>query len=260
MTAEWNFNGHDLNVADTYRTYAVSGVDDLPPKRGGNITIPLQPGTLWAPKYQDERVVSLTTAIIGTDYADTQGNIDDLKGYLFSGTQALLLHTRPDSVVLQAYAEVTQPINLVWNGPKLALANIDFVLSEPVWRSPSKTSTTATIDASPKTFNVTNAGTAQERKAIITLTQPLANPTVITNTTNGTAITLAVALSGSDVVVVDCGLFTCTKSTLNDYLQYLTHSGDPTFLVLEPGVNAMSVTSSTHTTGTVNFQFYPPSL
>jgi phage-related protein len=261
MTAEWVYNGHDLNTSGTYRTYAVSGVDALPPKRGGNVLIPLQPGTLWVPKFHDEHIVTLAHDVQGTSYANTQSNIDTLKGYLFSATNALLVHNRPDAVVLQGYAEITQLTDFIWNGPKLAIATADYVLNDPYWRSPTKTSTTVTINASPKTFNVTNAGTAQERKCIITLTQPHATPIVITNTTNGVSVTLSKTLSGSDVVVIDCGLFTCTKTALNDYLQYLTHFGDPSFMVLEPGVNAFSVTSGgSPSTGTILFESYAPSL
>ena len=138
MTAEWNFDGHDLNVDGIYKTWALSGVDDIPGRRGANVIIPFADGTTYVEKFKNERTVVLATVIFGADYAAIQGNIDTLLSYFEIGIQGLLIHTRLDSVVLQGYAEVKTPINLAWSSskPGFAKAAVTFTMSDPNWHTP----------------------------------------------------------------------------------------------------------------------------
>lgn len=260
MTAEWVFNSHDLTTDGDYRTTLLDGADDLPDVRGEDITIPFQHGQTWVEKYFDARVVTMSINIIGTDATDKKTNLDTLLGILGYRQHGLLVRTLPDNSTLQAYAEVVKRLGVVHHGPYLALATVEFRLADPFFRGTSLTTVTTTIDATPKTFTVTNPGSAPETKALITLTGPLSHPT-ITNTTNGAAVQYDDTLATSgDIVVLDCDKLTAVLGGSTNVIDKVIHTGAPQFMTLAAGNNAMSVTDGTHTTGTIQFDFYAPSF
>jgi hypothetical protein len=113
-----------------------------------------------------------------------------------------------------------------------------------------------TINLATTTFTTTNPGTAEVQTALITLTAPLSSPT-ITNTTNGVSFQYNAALATGSVVI-NCLTMTAVLNGVTNVIGSIIHTGDPCFMTLQAGANAMSVTDGTHTTGTVEFDFYAP--
>jgi hypothetical protein len=252
----WTFGGSRL---DTFG--AVTLLDaylDLPPKRGDNILIPLSHGAKWVPKFFDQRVVSFGMEIIGKTIPDLESKMDSLKALLGIRTQGVLLN---EATSRQALAEVVEVLGLGRNpDPLVAKIVIDFLLADPFFRDLAKTTKLFTIDASPKTFTVVHPGSAEECNSIITLTGPLDHP-VITNTTNGVVLQYDDILAAAgNTVTIDCANFTAIDETTANVVGKIVHTGAPAFMVLVPGDNDFSVVDGSATTGTIQFDFYPPYL
>jgi Phage tail protein len=256
----WEFGGTNLDTAGDWQTTVIEGVGDLPDVRGDNIVIPFANGSTHVRKFFDERIVTIGIAVQGSSLSDTQSNLDTLLAKFANRTRQLLKHTMPDASIRQAYAEVRSRVNTAWKGPKLALMTVEFTLADPFMRSDTKSSTTKTINANPTAWTLNNPGTAEERLAIITLTGPLSHP-AITNSTNGAVLQYDdVLAANTDIVTIDCGLFTAVDETAAIVLDKIIHTNSPSFFVLDPGNNVLSIADGTHTTGTVKIEFYPPYL
>ena len=254
----WSFRSSELTVAGDYTTTEVAGFD-LPPTRGENIMIPLQAGRVHVEKFFDERILTLGIVIVGTDQTDLETNIDTLVALFGNRTRGYLVRTLPDASTRQALAEVVGKMNLTYHGPTMARATVDFLLAEPFFRSPNLENPEETIDETPHIYILNNPGTAEERKAIITLTGPLSHPT-ITNNDNGISLQYNDVISGGHYVEIDCEKFTTLYDGSTNVISKIVHTGDAAFMVLSAGDNNLSVVDGTHTTGTVMFEFYPPYL
>jgi hypothetical protein len=254
----WSFNGSELTVAGDYTSVEISGVD-LPPVRGSNVTIPFQTGKVHVRKYFDQRVVSLGIVIVGSSRADLQTNIETLRALFGSRTRGYLVQTMPDASLRRAYAEVLKSISLSYRSDRVARAVVEFTIAEGLFRSSTQYAPAATtIDASPHAMTIVNSGNTEERNAIITLTGPLEDP-VITNSTNGVVLTYGAHIANEVIVVINCGAFTALTGA-TDEIEHVMHSGDPAFMVFNPGSNTLAVTVNNPSTGTIAVTFYPPFL
>ena len=109
----------------------------------------------------------------------------------------------------------------------------------------------------PATLNLTNIGTATAEKLTLDFLGPILNPTV-TNTTNGTSVTINENGSGYKHLIVDTGAYTAINDG-NSVIGSLTHSGAAPFLTLNPGLNVLQVSGGSCTGSTlVTVSFAPP--
>jgi hypothetical protein len=125
------------------------------------------------------------------------------------------------------------------------------------------------INLSPTYYPIVNPGTAEECKAIITLTGPLQNLKIINLTASnyyGGVFTGYVwvgymgAITAGHHVTINCANFTAVDETGANKVGNVVHSGAPSFLVLLPGNNSMRAEDDIATTGLVTIEFYPPYL
>ena len=225
---------------------------DMPGKRGNDIEIPMQDGETFAPKYYSPKIMTFGMEITADNICDLDEKLDNLKALLGGRVQKYLSNTMFPGGERRALAEVTTPLGVTRDtDPLAARIVIVFKMTDPFMRSPVATS----VSFSGAAYTLNNPGTADERRAIITLTGPLTAPT-ITNTTNGIAMQYNANLAGAgNVVVIDCGFYTTTPAAA---VGNIIHTGDPAFMVLEPGDNDLTLTGGGG--GTVKFDFYAPFL
>ena len=252
----WGFGGTWFNLAGATNVTDISSALDLPPVKGSNADIPMREGKYALIKDFDQRMVTLGMALQGTSIRDFETKLDALKLLFGKRTRQYLQRTLEDSSVRRALAEVNK-FDVKLTSPISAKMTVDFVLAEIFFRSTIQTSDTQVISASPTLYNLTNAGNAAERAAIVTFIGTLDYPK-LTNLTNGVYVGFNGAIANLVEVVVDCGAFTCKQGTTN-YLNKLVHAGDAYFFKLEPGVNSLKVETNT-LGGSVRIQFYPPWL
>lgn len=260
MALIWSFGG---TLLSTYgRVTLINDYLDLPERRGENMTLPYRDGVRFVPKFYNERIMTFGLAVMTENALDLETTMDSLRASLALRTQQILSYTREDASTRTALASVNSRMLVERHGSRNALMVIEFELTEPFFRLDTLSTTTITIDGSPKTGTVANAGTVEERNPTITLTGPLTNP-VITNTTNGVSLTYTGAISAGDTVIIAqdaSGQYTAAHSVSGNVIGNVTHAGDTALMVLAIGNNSMSITSSVATTGTVKFEFYPPYL
>lgn len=254
----WSFGGTTLV---TYgKVTLIDDYLDLPQRRGNNQLIPFRHGTVYVPKYYDERRMVFGMAIQAATAAALETALDNLRAKLAPLTQQVLAQTMEDTTVRNAYAAVERPLEVSRKSPTLALCTIEFVLANPIFRlSTLITDNTTTINANPKAMTVTNPGTIQERDPILTLTGPLSN-TVITNSTNGCVLTYTGTIASPRVVTIQTvnGEYVATNDLGANVIGNVSHSGSAALMVFEVGANTLSIADDTHTTGTVKASFYAP--
>lgn len=258
---QWWFDGVNLDQIFGENRWSIenlSGAEDMAAVRGENPEVPLREGRTHVTKYYEQRTISLGMNIAGKVPIDFQSRLDVLKLLFGSRTQKVLKRQMADGTFRQANAEVTGTIGFdQLRGDHSGRFVVDFLLADPFMRSDVATAPAATtIDASPKTFTITNPGTAEDRSMIISLTGPLTNPRV-DNLTNGTWVSFTGVASAGQVLVINVANFTAIK-VADNVLDNILHAGDSYFFVLIPGDNSISVTSDVTTTGTVGFSFNAP--
>ena len=101
----------------------------------------------------------------------------------------------------------------------------------------------------PVALNVTNPGSATAEKITLDILGPLVNPT-ITNTTNGTSVTITASVASTKHLIVDTGAFTALNDGVN-VIGSVTHSGAVPFLTLNPGLNVLQISGSAATGSTL---------
>lgn len=253
----WTFGGRQLKDFGTITL--LNDYLDIAEKRGDDILVPLVDGRVFAVKYFEQRTIDFGIIVVCESIEILEGVLDDMKLLFGKRTQQTLSGTFWDGTTRAASAEVVGSLGISRPRPSAARMTVSFRLTDPFLRSTTKVSDTQTINASPKNYSLNNPGTADERRAIITLTGPLSS-TKITNTANGVWVLYNAVITAGHYVIIDCGLFTAKYDGVTNVLSALYHSGDTSFMVLLPGDNPLSVTDLTATTGTVKIEFYPPYL
>jgi hypothetical protein len=257
----WKFGGTDLTTFGSLTE--LDDPNDIPDRRGEDITIPFKTGSVSISKYYDKRTMLFGLTLSSTSVSGLQTLMDNLKKLIGVRTEQTLEWTLDDASVRTAQAKVDKKMQTRRLGPLAIRAVLEFTLAQPFFRSNTLYSIETTINASPKTFTVSNTGTVEERNAKITLTGPLEN-TVITDTLTGVSLKYTGAIAGGEVVVIETnatGEYTAVKDGVTNVVgNILDHSGSSALMVFEHGNNPMSVTDDIHTTGKVKFEFYPPYL
>ena len=262
MTSTWKFGSTDLTSLGAYNVINFEDAQGMPKHRGDNPVIPLREGRLFVKKIFDQRPYGLGMYIKGSSRTDFESKMDTFRKLFGQGNQQFLQRTMADGSVRKAAAEVTK-YDVSQKSNRYARVTVDFLLDKPFFRSTVATSDTQTIDSNPKTYTLTNPGTAEDRSAVITFTGPLSYPkltNLITDPVTGLAADVWVgytgALTAGQTVVIDVAAGTCLFNGANA-LNQLIHSGDTYFMVLKSGANSMKVDSSV-TGGTVKVEFYAP--
>lgn len=260
MTVTWSYGGTALS------TYGVvTKIDDyldMPERRGNNITMPFRHGSLFVPKFYEERKITIGMAIFSNSSSDQDATFDAMHAKFSPLQEQTLSYTRADASVYNAQASLDVPMQVERVHDVFAWVVLEFTLSEPFFRSAVETTDSATIDANPTTdLVVDNTGTVEERDPKITLIGPLTNVT-ITNVTNGVSLTYTGAIASTDTVVIETidGEYTATLNGVTNVIGNVTHSGSSALMVFNVGENSLSVASSVTTTGVVKVNFYPPYL
>ena len=251
----WTYGGTALSTFGVVTQ--INEYLDFVPRRGEDQQIPYNDGRLFVKKYFESRTFSFGIAMKYSTRALLQTALDDLRKLLTAKTEQTLSATMEDASVRTALASVNRSMQVKRIGNDMARVVVEFSLAKPFMRSSVLTTTTTTIDASPKAYNLTNPGTADDRTMVITLTGPLDN-TVITNTTNSVVLTYTGTIGAGASVTINIANFTAVTNAAVNVIGNVSHSGDPHFMVLLPGVNSMSVADDTATTGTVKVEYYAP--
>ena len=257
--SSWSYRGTDLDTLGIVTLVSDSLM--MPKKRGGNILIPFRDGRLFVQKLFEERSMALGLEVVEDSISALEVKMDTVKALFGGRSLGALVQTLEDLSVRTIQAEYVGDLNLSRVSPVSVKMVLDFVMPDPFFRGEVIVSEQQTINESPKTYTITNTGSAVERNAKIKLTGPLQN-TVITNVTNGCVLTYTGTIASPRVVTIQTvnGQFVATDDLSANVIGNVTHSGDAALFVIDAGANSLSVVDSTATNGTVTVEFYPPYL
>lgn len=257
----WKFGNYDLSSFG-----AITLMDDyldIPDTRGSNQVIPYQHGEIFVQKYFEARTLQFGIVIAGATLPIMEGLLEEFKKLIAPRTQQTLTQILANGTSRTALAIAERAMSTSRPAPNVTKLTLELNLAKPFFRDSTVIpDNTTTISSSPKAMTVTNPGSVEERDPTITIDGPFSTIT-ITNTTNSTAVTYTGAIGASENVVIATaatGEYTAVLSagSLN-VIGNVTHSGSTALLVLEPGINTLSITrTGGDNSGTVKISFYAP--
>jgi len=255
----FTYNGTDL--ATLGNITVIDGYLDIPERRGKNIEVPFRDGTVFVPKYYDERILVFGIAVLGTSLSDLETKMNTIRVLFSERSQKTLSIAYEDSTTKTALVTIDKPLQ-VTRINSLARIVVEMTMTEPYFRlSTAIADNTVTINASPKAMTVANPGTVEERAPTILLTGPLTNVT-ITNSTVSCSLTYTGAIDSGHTVTIGTlnGEYYATHSVSGNVIGNVTHAGSPALMTFNPGNNTLAITSTVTTTGAVRVSFYAPFL
>lgn len=255
----WTFDAVDLSTFG--QITELNDYLDTAEKRGGDQTVPNIHGSIFVEKFFSEGEISFGIAILKDNAIALEAAFDELKALLSSRTQKYLENTRADGSVRKVLASHEGKMQVKRESYKFARVVITFKLAEPFFRATSQTVVSEVVDASPTTLDITNPGSVEECNPIIELTGPLED-TVITNTTNGVVLTYTGVIPSPRIVTLQKvgHEYIATNDLGTNVIANFSHQGREAFMVLDPGLNELSITDDNATTGEVQISFYAPYL
>jgi len=259
--SSWSYRDTSLDTLGIVTL--VSELFKLPTKSGEHILIPHRDGRWFVEKKFEQRSMSLGLEITEASIEDLEIKIDMARA-LFGGRDlGTLRQTLENGSVRTIQAECAGDLNPSRISPVSVRMVLEFTMPDPFFYSNVLTTDTHTIDASPKTYTITNPGTINKVDPKIVFTGPLSSPE-ITNGANGVKIKYDAVITAGHYVTIDTDPETGEYIVLDDLganvIGNIEHEGDVAWFVLEKGDNPLSVTDGTHTTGTVKIEFYAPNL
>lgn len=264
----WEADGVSLHTyAKTIATLSGLG----PPKfRGENDIVPTKPGERFVAKTPDANILTLAmnlrgiaehaTAIDGAPTkAQYQSNWNDLIRTLWLpsalGRELVLTKRFYDGGVLKtasALAEFVGGLSPTMIGQRAGRCTVDLKLADPYFYSTSYISTPI-VNGNQ---NITVEGNAPTHAILVTINGSRTN-TKIRNNTLGVEFTHPLAFSAGQNVIVgvkDFSAIATQGGPAYDSSASVIHAGAPQWLILQPGVNQINVSSSSGT-GVVTLQY-----
>jgi len=268
----WAVNGVSLQTF-AYNIQTLGGDRLAPPSlRGSDTTIPYRPGRVFTSRVPDSRVISLGMWVQGstedgrvpndvTMQRKFLQNWEMLRNLLWSREQFTLtkmVYVPGTSVPITVTAKASFAGGLVpqMTGGSRAVFTVDLFLSDPFFYGdqievifPSTTRT--------KTLDI--IGDDRTNKVEIEYAGAITNG-VVTNTTRNVMVRYNNVVLTGEKVVLDSFNFSAlhTPNSGSPYRAagYVTHSGDPFWLYLEPGQQTLTVTTEAGA-GTVRVRYQP---
>lgn len=234
-------------------------------RRGSNQIVPFRHGSVFAPKYFDERRMMFGLAVTAANATALETAFDTMTTLFSPRTEQTLSMTREDGTIRTVQATVDAAFDVTRITNTFARVVVEFTLCKPYFRLSTLYQVTSdAIDGTPtpQTLTVVNSGSIEERSPTLTLTGPLRN-SVITNTTTGVSLTYTGTIASPRVVTISTNSYdeyVATDDLGANKIGLITHSGSAALMTLNPGNNAITITDADYASGTVKFSYYPPFL
>jgi hypothetical protein len=153
----------------------------------------------------------------------------------------------PGIVVATALAEVAGTMDPTMTGRTRSDFSVDLLLADPYFYGVTQTQTLAY--ATPAVVNNLGEATVAEGKPsalnawTAKLNGPLTSP-VLTNSTLGISVTLAMTIASGHYVILDFLNYTAVDDGGNSQISLVSHAGARQWMVLGAGNNTLDLTSS----------------
>lgn len=291
----WEVDGESLQTYAFNITTLGGDRAAPPPVRGADLTVPYMPGSIWLPKVPESRIITLGMWVVGAEEDGSMPteesirlkyelNWRKLRKLLWTPRRQFTLTKRfwvleeelteagvvvddlPRSGryrLLSASAKGSYAGGLtpVMNGPARAMFTVDIRLADPYFYSdpieiPFSISTSGANPGPNQTFEV--LGDDRTTAIGLQFEGPLQAPQM-TNVTHEVWARYNATVEDGIVVNLDVHDFQALHDVENTPYKssgYVMHAGDPFWLYLEPGENALSLTANSGT-GTAKLTYQP---
>lgn len=252
-----------------YHLRTVTGLDQHPERRGGDITVPNIPGERYSPREDGSRLIAYGISITNRDAnGDTPAdealadalyaaNLEELQAALadphtpitvqrIRTSDGRTLTATASSAWLQDLGEIADRIE------KSAIVRAQ--LGDPYWYG-EEIAVGGAIAASPQDFALEHPGTAYGHKLVLDFTGPITNPRV-TDVETGYYVEALVDVPAGDHLIIDTEAFTVQLDGVQA-VGSMRHSGGFAWQRIQPGPNTLRVTA-TAPGGSLAATFRPP--
>jgi hypothetical protein len=232
-----------------------------PPLRGDDITIPYRPGTVFQMRRPNGRSLTFSMWVIGADNngnvptsktmrAEFENNFKMLRTLFWNqGRQVTITkrwrdYTTGTLMTASGKAVYTNGLAPSMNGSHRATFTVEMYMSDPFFYGSEVTvnfAATATSNQSPTIVG------DYETTDILMDFNGARNNMRLTNSSTSTYVNVNQNLASGSLIRLDVNNFTARKnpSTTNDnVVGSVTQFGHPFWMVLRPGVQSLSLTSS----------------
>lgn len=248
ITEYWEVDGVSLHTW-AWAVETLSGREGLPSRRGDNAVVTYRRGEVWRPKIFAARQLSVAMWVKGSDAdgvipgagarAQFRQNLESLKSMFGVIDRELVLTRRIQTLssllVQTGKGECVGSLEPNMHGNTLAAFVVDLLMADPFWYGASVNPSVPVAGAT-----VTNVGTAPVRKMVVRLNGPLTNPQLVNQSTSPvTALSYVGTIAGGNWVDLDTDNYTARDQAGVSVIGNVTHSGDRSWMVLQPGGNAM---------------------
>lgn len=269
----WEINGVPLQ---TYAYNVTTWGGDLqapPPLRGEDSTVPYRPGTIFHSRRPDGRELTFSMWVVGADVdgkvptsktmrAEFEKNFKMLRNLFWnSGKQVTVTKRWKDydtGTVMSATGKAVYANGLApsMTGTQRATFTVELYMSDPFFYGAQQTVNFAATATSNQTFTVLGDF---ETTDILLTANGARNNFRFTNTTEGIYVNVNQNLAVANSILLDVNAFLATKNptgTPSNVIGSVTNFGNPYWMVLRPGSQTISLTSSSGT-GTGELKYRP---
>lgn len=276
---KWMVDGFDLDTL-AYRVEEVPTGLGLPGRKGENINVPYAHGARYVPKKPlDERVITLSMWVKGTPsdgvrvvidpgppviYEDRkitlQRNLDNLL-QLF-GQERLLNVSRKmaDGSIRTIQAECKNPLHYVHMRTGEVRFAVDLLAPDPLFYG-SLVEIAYPLTLVEHAVTLQNPGTATTRRLEIVVEGATAG-LKIENTTTGTWVRYGNTTLATETLTITSPQNEAVRQLVDgepeNRVGLISHAGDPSFLVVAPGENALVITTESAPAATLTIKFLRP--
>lgn len=252
-----------------YQLRTVTGLDQHPERRGGDITVPNIPGERYSPREDQGRLIAYGLSITNRDAeGDTPAdetaadavyldNLEELQAALADPHTPIVLQRIRigDGRTLTAQASTGWLQELGEIADRVEKSGIVRVqLADPYWYGAEIVAGGA-IAASPTDFELEHPGTAYGHKLVLDFTGPITNPRVL-DVETGYYVEALVDVPAGDHLIIDTEAFTVQLEGVQA-IGSMRHSGGFAWQRIQPGTNTLRVTA-TAAGGSLAAAFRPP--
>jgi Phage tail protein. len=257
----WDIGGVPLQTLAYNITTFGGDLNSPPTLRGEDLTIPYRPGTVFTQRRPNGRTITFNMWVQGSDVdgkvptsvtqrAEFEKNFKMLRNLFWNqGNQVNVTKRWKDygsSVVQTATAKAvfSSGISPEMQGNSHASYSVEMYLSDPFFYGPQQTITFAALATSNQTFTVLGD---YETTEILVDFDGARNNMRLTNTSAGVYVNVNHNLAAGQEIILDVSNFKATKNptgTPQSVIGNVTYFGHPFWMVLRPGSQTLSMTSS----------------
>jgi len=254
----WDINGVPLQSLAYNITTWGGDLQSPPPLRGTDLTIPYRPGTVFLQRRPDGRTMNINMWVQGSDVdgkvptsatmrAEFEKNFKMLRNLFWNQGRQIAItkrwkdygsNTVQTATALAVFASGFAP---EMQGNAHATYSVELYLSDPFFYGLEVTTNFAAVATSNQAINVLGD---YETTALTFQFDGARNNMRLTNASEGVYVNVANNLGSGQSIVIDADNFTAKKNGSTNVIGSVTNFGHPYWFVLRPGVQNVSLTSS----------------